>query len=102
MATSAWLPLAVARGGSFTSETNRANHPEDPPRNGAMYCRAEATETKRCAVGQLLAMYCRFAAPKAATLPKYGAMYLRWDEQDGFRRLGATSPGGPALRWLPQ
>src|SRR5947209_902933 len=62
MGTSAWRPLAVARGGRFTSKTDGGSHREDPPPNEAMYCRAKATEAKRCAVGQVLAMYCRFAA----------------------------------------
>src|SRR6476469_8758256 len=67
MGTSAWRPLAVARGGKFTPVTGRARHREGPegrrlpPRNKAMCCRPEATETKRCAVGQTLAMYGRFA-----------------------------------------
>src|SRR5947209_13995221 len=61
MGTSAWRPLAVARGGRFTSKTDGGSHREDPPPNEAMYCRAKATEAKRCAVGQVLAMYCRFA-----------------------------------------
>src|SRR5947209_13576601 len=61
MGTSAWRPLAVARGGRFTSKTDGGSHREDPPPNEAMYCRAKATEAKRCAVCQVLAMYCRFA-----------------------------------------
>src|SRR5947209_13634320 len=68
MGTSAWRPLAVARGGRFTSKTDGGSHREDPPPNEAMYCRAKATEAKRCAVGQVLAMYCRFAA---AMLPDH-------------------------------
>src|SRR5262245_46823079 len=67
MATSAWRPLAVARGGSSTLGGSPEEHQRDhakgrvPPQNGAMHCRSETPKTKRCAVGQIVTMRCRFA-----------------------------------------
>src|SRR5579872_1150882 len=68
MATSAWRPLAVARGGSSTLGEGPAGHrraPDKgrtPPPSGAMRCRSETPKTKRCTVGQIVTMRCRVAA----------------------------------------
>src|SRR5512142_3334683 len=67
MATSAWRPLAVARGGSSTlkggPEGLRRGHAKRrrPPQVGVMRCRSAAPETKRCAVGPQVTMRCQSA-----------------------------------------
>src|SRR5437899_9864670 len=67
MVTSAWRPLAVARGGSFMLALGLQRYlrhlaeRQRWPQTQAMRCRSETTETKRCAVGQTLTMRCRFA-----------------------------------------
>src|SRR5215469_4360081 len=60
----------AAAGGSPRGQSYAADGGgRHPTRNGAMCCRPEATETKRCAVGQLLAMCCRFAVTPVGALP---------------------------------
>src|SRR5512135_103368 len=72
MATSAWRPLAVARGGSSTPERGAGGDRRGrkkrhrTPQSEVMRCRSEAPEAKRCAVGQKETMRCRSATRKLA------------------------------------